>query len=360
MNIRRILRLTVRQAVKHPVAVTLFLLAVSYLAAVTVIAICEEATLDEAVFKSLPAFLGELGQVESKSTIVKTAIGLSLVLSIAFVTILTARVTSLFVELCRKGGIIVKQVNFSDHVIICGWNFQGNRIVRELLQSADSRDKDIVILADCEERPVQDDRVEFISGDPTQDADLIRAGVKRADSVIVLTDFRKNANEADAEALMIVLAVESLQRKAHTCVQILNSANRVHLERAHADEIVCLDQMGGSLVVASALNHGVSRIVQEMLTFDHGSEFHRYDRPLSDDIVGKEFSEVVKSLAGKRMLLVGFETKETEELKQSLAGDILHTAEEGGRVIVINPQGRYTLRQGDALFLIAEEKPASL
>ena len=84
-----------------------------------------------------------------------------------------------------------------------------------------------------------DERVEFIKGDPSQDESLIRAGIERADNVIVLSDCTKGANDADAEALMVVLAVESLNRKVHTCVQFMNSSSRVHLEHAHADEIIC-------------------------------------------------------------------------------------------------------------------------
>jgi len=144
---------------------------------------------------------------------------------------------------------MTKRVNFSGHTIICGWNFQGKRIVRELLLANVKQQRGIVILTDSEERVVKDERVAFINGDPTQDKNLLRAGVERASSVIVLTDFTKGANEADAEALRVVLAVESLNRKVHTCVQIMNSANRTHLERAHADEIICLDQVGVALLL---------------------------------------------------------------------------------------------------------------
>jgi len=51
----------------------------------------------------------------------------------------------------------------------------------------------------------------------------------------------KEANAGDAAALMVVLVVESLNHEVHTCVQIMNSANHGHLERAHADEIIYLD-----------------------------------------------------------------------------------------------------------------------
>jgi len=169
----------------------------------------------------------------------------------------------------------------------------------------------------------------------------------------VLSDLTKPANEADAEALMIVLAVESLNKEVHSCVQIVNSSNRIHFERAHADEIICLDQIGGNLVVASALNHGTSRVFSELLTFDFGSEFYRYEAHLSDSLVGKEFCDAVETLAKQRIILLGFETDDSEELRQRLSSDILHSLETESRIIVVNPQDEYKIRQGDVLFLIA-------
>lgn len=255
---------------------------------------------------------------------------------------------------------MTKKVNLSGHTIICGWNFQGERIVRELLSADARQQRGVVILTDSEERPLKDERVEFIEGDPSQDEDLIRAGVMKADSVIVLTDLTKGANEADAEALMVVLAVESLNRGVHTCVQIVNSANRMHLERAHADEIICLDQVGGSLAVASALNHGVSQIVAELLTFDIGSELYRYDDHISEELVGKEFAEAVQVLAQQRIILLAVETDYSEKLLQQLSVDVVYKLPEEERVMVVNPQSRYEIRQGDALFVIAESQPPKL
>jgi voltage-gated potassium channel len=319
----------------------------------------EEISFGEATNRIMPAFLGELGIVDSDSIVTQISCLAALVVSVAFLAIITAKITSMFIEFCRRGGSIVKKVSSSDHVIICGWNFQGDRIVSQLLSSGKEAGQEIVILADCEQRPVQDERVEFVQGDPTQDEDLKRAGVEKADSVIVLSDLTKRANEADAEALMIVLAVESLNRDVHTSVEILNTANRIHLERAHADEIICVDQMGGHLVVASTINHGISRVVSELLTFNSGSEFYRYDGPLSDELVGKEFRDAVRLLVDQGIILLGFETDDSAELRQSMAGDVVHSAQ-GERAIVVNPQGRYELRQGDALFLIAECEPDEL
>jgi voltage-gated potassium channel len=336
------------------------MLVVIYFGGTLVIMVHEKAGFGNAMMEIFPAFLGELGIIESPFVAVKVSIIIGMIASITFIAIITAKITSVLVELLRRGGSMTKRVNFSGHTIICGWNFQGERIVRELQSAGVKQQRGIVILTVSEERLVKDERVAFINGDPSQDENLLRAGVERASSVIVLTDSTKGANEADAEALMVVLAVESLNRKVHTCVQLLNSANRLHLEHAHADEIICLDQLGGNLVVASALNHGISRVVGELLTFNTGSEFYRYDGHIPDRLLGKEFAEAVQILAQQRMILLAVETDYSEEMIKQLSADVVYKLPEEDRLMVINPQSRYEIRQGDALFVIAESEPTEL
>jgi voltage-gated potassium channel len=159
---------------------------------------------------------------------------------------------------------------------------------------------------------------------------------------------------------MIALAVESLNRDVHSCVQIMNSDNCSHLEHAHVDEIICLDQMGGSLAVFSALNHGVSKIVSELLTFNEGSEIYRYSRHLSNDIVGKNYSVVAQALAKRHMSLLAVETDSSEAIMKLRNVDVLHKLPEKDRVIIVNPQSDYIIHQGDALFVVSESEPARL
>ena len=344
----------------RPILSILILLLIIYFGSALVIMAYEGIDFASANMEILPAFFGEIGIIESPYVAVQISIVVGMVASVTVIVIITAKITSVFVEFVRRGGVMAKKVNLSGHTIICGWNFQGERVINELFSADVRQQRGVVVLNDNERRPFKDERVEFIKGDPSQDEDLKRAGVMKADSVIVLTDLTKGSNEADAEALMIVLAVESLNPKVHTCAQIVNSANRMHLERAHADEIICLDQVGGSLAVASALNHGISRIVSELLSFNMGSEFYRYDRRISDGLVGKDFAEAVQLLAKEHIILLAIETDHSEELLKQLSKDVVYKLPEEDRIMVVNPQSKYAIRQGDTLFVIAESEPHKL
>jgi voltage-gated potassium channel len=199
-----------RRTVHRPVLSILLLLIALYVAAAIVVVAFEKVGFGIALMNIFPAFFGELGAVESPFVAVQISTIIGILASVTFIAIVTAKITSVLVELIRRGGSMAKRVRFTGHTIICGWNFQGERVINELLSADNKRKQGIVVLADREERPISDERIEFVKGDPTQDKDLVRAGLMSADSVIVLTDLTKGANEADAEALMVVLAVKSI------------------------------------------------------------------------------------------------------------------------------------------------------
>jgi voltage-gated potassium channel len=345
------------QVARHPLATLLIVLVSLFLVSIAVLWLAEPEvkTLSQALLMVLPPFLGQVLENYEMPVSIVVVWFVGLVASIGSLAIVTALIVNRFLMICLRGGRMTKRTSESGHVVICGWNGQGEGVVKELLDSGEAHG--IVILARAERCPVATDFVEFVCGDPTQDVDLRRAGVDRADSVIVLTDFSSNPNEADARALLIALAVEILNPSVHSCVQILNSSNSRHFERAGVDELICLDQIGGNLAVASALNHGVSLLVSELLTFNSGSEFYRVTGRTVDNLIGMSFAEAAAVLMERKMILLGVETHGTPAVREALTRDVLHDVRaegNGDRVVVVNPQGEYRIAASDALFCVAE------
>jgi len=97
-----------------------------------------------------------------------------------------------------------------------------------------------------------------------------------------------------------------------------------------------------------------------ILTYNVGSELYRYDKDISDALVGKEFTEAVRALSEQRMVLLAVETDYAEELLRQFSGDVVYRLPEVDRMMVVNLQSNYDIRQGDALFVIAESEPTRL
>jgi len=129
LKIRRVTRFIHRKFVNRPITAVLALLALIYLFATVLIMISEQVSFGDATARIMPAFLGELGIVDSDSIVTQISCLVALVVSVAFLAIITAKITSMFIEFCRRGGSMVKRVHLSEHIIICGWNFQGERMI---------------------------------------------------------------------------------------------------------------------------------------------------------------------------------------------------------------------------------------
>ncbi|MBN1561098.1 NAD-binding protein [candidate division KSB1 bacterium] len=350
-------RFLVNKIYRYPVLIT-FVISIAVMAGCAfIIAIEEDISLFDALLRVLAFFLGELGTIEGDS-LVRIATAVGLISGVVFIAIIGAKIVTLFVNLSTKGGRIMKKVSYKDHIIICGWNNQGKNIIKQLLSPDIKQKRPIVILANLDKRPIDEDRVDFISGDPTKKADLEKAGIMTANTAIILTNMssglQKDINP-DAQALLMTLAVETARPEVYTCVQLVNSEYREHLEHVNVDEYISFDHLGSNLMVASALNHGLSRILNGLLTFDVGSEIYKVETP--DAFVNKEFRKVAKELIDKKMTLLAVETAESNldsVWKEELAAVRML---KDGKAWIVNPQKDYTLHKGDGLYIIAEKEP---
>jgi len=345
-----------RKAKRQPIKFIACFLVIIYFICIIIIMRYENVSILEALLRILPSILGDIGSVETNPTGIASI--LALAVYICFLGMVFGKISDVLINISLKGGLVMKKVNYKNHIVICGWNYQGQKIIEDLLCSY--MKKPIVILADMEKVPYDSDKVDFVRGYPWKKEDLIRAGIPKADTAIILTDITsKKTTNPDADALMITLSIESLNRGVHTCVQLLSSENKIHLENANADEIICLDQIGGSLTVFSALNHGVSRVVSELMNFDRGSEFYRCKQKIPNNYIGKSFREIGKQLLDKKMILIAIETTKDGYILKECSNDWIHSSGEG-RVMLINPQVEYKLRENDNLFIISESEPTDL
>jgi len=259
----------------------------------------------------------------------------------------------------RGGGVFMKL--FSNHIVICGWNTQGEKIIEGLLEASD----DDIIVIPGDEKPespyLRNKRVRVIDGDPTSDATLSEAGIGIARSAIILTDTKLPSDAADAKTLMVGLAVESKNPAVHTCAQVVDSASEVHLRRANVDEVVSMDHIGAQLSVASAVNPGVTQVINELVTFNDGSEFYRIEPPT--ELLGKLFFEAALLWLNQHVLLIAVETSDVEHLPEDLTDTerrrLIDDIGRYGRAVLVNPE-RYVIASSDALFLISDKRPEFL
>jgi len=226
---------------------------------------------------------------------------------ISLVAFVSGAIASRLITTVMNKGKGMGSTNARGHVVICGWSGKGAEIIRELRAREVEDPRRIVVLASLEHDPTKVDHVQFIRGDPSDEDDLRRAGIDLCTIAIVLADESTPAAtdaERDARTLFTVLAIETVNPDAYSCVEVIRSENKRHFANTHANELVISAEVTGALLAGSARNPGLSRVVTNLVRHPEDQEFYRIDVPA--DLVGQPVSAALVALKERfDALLVG-------------------------------------------------------
>lgn len=248
----------------------------------------------------------------------------------------TATIASIFVERKLKEDRGMRSFDFRDHIILCEWNHRAREILQEFRSDPRTEVTPVVLIADIEAKPVDDDNLFFIQGDVNEEA-LKRANLERAGTVVVLGDDGLEANARDAKAILTTLTVESLNPDAYTIVELVDEANVRHCERAHANEIIVGSEFSSKLIARAALDHGISKVLSELLSSRYGNDLFKV--PVPKPMVGKPFVDVFS------------------EMKRSQGSIVLALQKAADTRVITNPPVDLQVDDGDHLIVIAAGRP---
>jgi voltage-gated potassium channel len=242
------------------------------------------------------------GLQDAPQTVVSRVLAMVLVIvGVALMGFFTATVASVLVEryLERRH---VTEFEMDDHLILCNWDSRGLDWIREVhSRTFQQRKRPVVIIHDQPELidlpDTQDDAafsdVYIVKGDPANEVVLRRAKVQRAYSVVILADEREGKH-ADGKSILTCIALRGICRdgaRPNIAVECRNPANRNHLWRAGADDIISSDELGLRMLARASLFHGMSRVYQELLTVGRDAN-ELYLVPVPEGLLGMEFAAV--------------------------------------------------------------------
>ena len=285
----------------------------------------------------------------------KTAAGkvLTVVVMIGGMTVfamLTGVVSAALVHRMRKQ-MSQRQGDLSrlrDHVVICGWNRAGARIIEELQFDPEFRRRGILVVAELERQPELGDRIQdpgrvfFVSGDYTRLDVLNRCRIAHARVAILLADKSQPRSDQDRDARTVLAAmlVEKHNPAIFTCVELLHRDNEAHLRALHVEEIVNLDDYGANIIAAASRNQGLVTVFNELFTSEYGNEFCKV--VAGPDQVGEDVRTVGPAL---------------KESHNALLVAVERTAEDGTHRNHVNPPQDFVIEAGDRLVIITDQPP---
>ena len=229
------------------------------------------------------------------------AIGVVLMFfGIGVLTLFTGAIAGVFVESRLRKERGMGSFDLEGHIILCEWNDRTQEILKDLRADPRSAEASIVLLADIEAKPVDDDRLFFVRGKLTEET-LRRAGIERAATVVVVGDRSLEHGARDARAVLSVLTVESLNPAVYSIVELASEENVPHCERAGADEIIVSAEFSSRVISTAALDHGISTVLRELLSTQVGHDLITV--PVPEAFAGRTFLDLFSALKRERGMI---------------------------------------------------------
>jgi voltage-gated potassium channel len=322
------------------------------------------------------------GDVVPNSAVAKLLALVIILSGPALLSLLTASVASMLVEKKIREGEGLETIKDRDHLIICGWNENGEKVVDGILLQLKGTKPKIVLVNELEKEDIQsiqyqykDCDIAFVRGNFVKEEVLARANLPRARAAIVLADLSggRTMDKADERTIFGTMAIKSMASKVRTCAELIHGENREHLLRANVDEIIVRGESTGALLATGAVSPGLADSMKALLNNQDPNKLWRV--PVPSRFAEKTFGELLPYFRDKfQALLVGVvREKESIKLEDILSGDstfiddfIKKKFEESGKdffdekkdlSVLVNPPDDYLLNSNDWVIAIAKEKP---
>ena len=153
-----------------------------------------------------------------------------------------------FKENRRKKNMEKKIKSYTDHYIICGYGRVGRQIAEEL----EEEKVDFVVI---DRDPVETEAAlkrdyVVIQGDPTEEHVLLKAGILKAKSVIIVPG-------SEVDSLYIVLSARSLNPDVYIIARARREEGMAKIKKAGANEVTMPEQIAGYHIATMALRPAV-------------------------------------------------------------------------------------------------------
>lgn len=276
------------------------------------------------------------GDIAPSTLIGRVIAIINMVIGIGVLAIFSATLASILVDRKIKEELGMSNYHFEQHIILCEWNHRAASIIRELRLDPQSTQTPIVLVADIERKPIDSENLYFIRGQ-VSDETLNRANLSHASTVIILGDDHLEETARDAKSILSTLTIESINPHTYTIVEIVNQTHAITCRRAQANEVIVSSNLSSMLISQATLNHGISEVISELLSFQIGNQLYKI--PLPHSKINQPFIDVfIYMKQTYQSIVVG-----------------MQKGKEGK--VISNPDTNEILEQGDYLIIIATENP---
>ena len=294
---------------------------------------------------------------------------------ISLTAMFTAIISSIFVAKRIREEKGLEKVNIKNHIILCGWNRNADKIIDSIQYLAEAPRKNIVLINDLDEEEIErlktryrKIRLHFVVGDFTSEQVLEKANLEAAETVIIIpSDINDSIQNPDDKTIRAALTIKGLEPNIRLIAYLHDRENLTHIKRANADEVVISDDFGAYMLASHVMNPGIPQTVNRLLDNVSKNRFKRVDIP--SEFIGKPFDNLFNHFRKKNnSILVGiFSEEENLGIGEILSADTLaldafieRKLKEGGISLKeeskisleINPGSNYRIKDGNRAIII--------
>ena len=294
---------------------------------------------------------------------------------ISLTAMFTAVISSIFVAKRIREDKGLEKVNVKNHIILCGWNRNADKIIDSIQYLSEGRRKDLVLINDLDEETIarlktryRDIHLHFVAGDYTSEQILQRASLEDADTIIIIpNDVDATIQNPDEKTILATLTIKGLEPNKRLIAYLYSRDNLTHIKRANADEVVISDDFGAYMLASHVVDPGIPQILNRLLDNVSENRFKRVDIP--SEFVGQSFNNLFDHFRNKNgSLLIGvYSEEENLGIGEVLSADssaldafIERKLKEGGVSLqeeskistVINPEKNYIIKDGERAIII--------
>jgi voltage-gated potassium channel len=180
---------------------------------------------------------------------------LTIIMSLGLIALFSALMAALFIETKLREEMGMNPINTKNHILIIGWNMKGHNIIERLHNDPSFKNIEIVILANIESKPVDDDAVFFVRYKNLLDTKMLRkASAENAQKIIILANYDLKFG-ADTFTTTHCMLARKLNPTAQLVVEMLNINAREYFEIAGANSIIGVGELGGLMITEACLGN---------------------------------------------------------------------------------------------------------
>jgi voltage-gated potassium channel len=283
----------------------------------------------------------------------------------------TGLIASIMVEDKLKGASGLKAIKSHQHLVILCWNQTAEVMLKKL--NDQSHLVGIVLVGNFDQDFFVDLGAKFpnldlkyVRGDYTQEEILLKAGIKNASQVILLSDENLDEQAADDRTVIAAQTLRYLSKKVPVTVQLNRNTNMQHLRQLNINNVLISNDVSGHLLANNALTKDFAAFFNAMLTMQN-NDIEIGNIPVQ--FIGKEFVELfMEQYQTSGYQVIGL-IREQKDLQisdifsddQSAIDSFIKSALENSKIkdksghVILNPEKDYIINEFDRMIILKQK-----